>query len=392
MVNIMNPVNFNSFMPTEIIFGKDCVLKNKEKFNGYKKIFIVSGKSSAKSSGALDDVLDILQDIKSDFYIFDKVQENPLLSMCYEGGKTAFEFGADLIIGIGGGSPLDAAKAVAMFAANPDMQSNDLFNPPDTYKNLPLPLFAIPTTAGTGSEANLYSVITLDGEDLKKTFNYNKSYPKTAFVDPKYTLSLPYNVTVSTALDAVCHCIESYLSIKSTPFSIIYSNLGIKYLYHNLEKLIDLKDKPLSEIDYLTREELMLGSLSGGVAINTAGTCFPHPMGYNITLINGLPHGKACGIFIGEFLDIHENNRGKLPQLTKNFNEMLDAFDTPIEKIKETIKILTDYNEKFDDETLKFYASKVKAARNFANSFIKISTDIDNNNEMLDVYKKCVGK
>lgn len=382
-------INFNSFMPSEIIFGEGCVLKNKEKFGNYSKIFIVSGKSSAKSSGALNDMLNVLNDIETDFYIFDKVQENPLLSVCYEGGKTAAAFGADLIVGIGGGSPLDAAKAVAMFASNPDMEAGDLFNPP--YKNQPLPIFAIPTTAGTGSEANPYSVITLDGQDLKKTFNYIKSYPQTAFLDPKYTLSMPYNVTVSTALDALCHCIESYLSVKSTPFSEVYANLGIKYIYHNLEKLIDLKGQPISSIDYSLREELLLGSLCGGIAINTTGTCFPHPMGYNLTLINGLPHGKACAVFIGEFLDIHENgakeNSSDL-KLKKNLDEMYAAFGTPIKKVKETIKILTDYHEKYDDETLKFYVSKTKTAKNFTNSFRKILTD----EEMLTIYKKCVGK
>ena len=389
-------INFSSFMPSEIIFGKDCVLKNREKFNGFKKVFIVTGKSSSKLSGALDDVLNVLNEFKSDFYIFDKVQENPLLSMCYEGGQAAADFGADLIVGIGGGSPIDAAKAISLFANNPDIAPEDLYNPP--YKNPSLPIFAIPTTAGTGSEGNAYSVITLDGKDLKKTFTYYQSYPKVSFVDPKYTLSSPYNITVSTALDALCHCIEAYLSIKSTPFSIIYASMGIKHIYSNLVKLIDLKDKPISEIDYSIREGLMFGSLCGGVTINTASTCFPHPLGYNLTLINGLPHGKACAVFVGEFINLHENeiktngagldNPGLLSQLKKCFDDMLADFNAPIEEVKENIKILADYHEKFDDETLKFYVSKVKTARNFTNSFRKVTTD----EEMFEIYKKCVGK
>ena len=371
-------MNFNSFMPVEIIFGKDCVLNNKDRFDGYNKIFIVTGKSSAKSSGALNDMLNILSDSKADFYIYDKIQENPLLSTCYDGGKTAAGFGADLIVGIGGGSSLDAAKAIAFFAANPGVEPNDIYNPP--YENQSLPIFSIPTTAGTGSEANPYAILTLDGQDLKKTFSYVKSYAEIAFLDPKYTMSMPYNITVSTALDALCHCIESLLSVKSTPFSEIYANLGIKSVYRNLEKLMNLKDKPISEIDYAIREELLLGSLCGGVAINTTGTCFPHPMGYNLTLLNGLPHGKACAIFIGELLDMHED-------IIKT-NGMRDVFGTPIEKVKETIRILADYHEKFDDETLKFYASKIKTVKNFTNSLVKISSE----DEIFDIYKKCVGK
>jgi alcohol dehydrogenase class IV len=375
--------DFKFFMPVEIMFGKGCVIKNKEVFKNYRKIFIVSSKSSAKLSGASNDMLNILNDTQADFYIFDKIRENPLLSVCHEGGRAAAGFGADLIVGIGGGSPLDAAKAIAMFAANPAMRPDDLFEPP--YENPSLHIFAVPTTAGTGSEANPYAIITLDGQDLKKTFNYPGSYAKTAFLDPKYTVSLPYDITVSTALDALCHCIESYLSVKSTPFSEIYANLGIRSVYHNLEKLGKL-GKPADSgglgIDYTMREELMLGSLCGGVAINTTGTCFPHPMGYNITLINGLPHGKACAVFIGEFLDMHKSTAHK------NLREVYEALGAPIERVKETIKNLTGYNEKFDDETLRFYASKVSAAKNFENSFVQVSGE----DEIFAIYKKCVGK
>lgn len=370
-------INFNSFMPVEIIFGKDCVSKNCEKFGGYKKIFIVTGKSSAKSSGALNDMLNILNDTKADFYIFDKVQENPLLSTCYEGGKTAHDFGADLIVGIGGGSPLDAAKAVALFANNPDLNPEELFEPP--YKNPSLTMFAIPTTAGTGSEANAYSVVTIDGQDVKKTFTYPGSYPKTAFLDPKYTMSMPYSVTINTALDALCHCIESNLNVRATPFSRNYTILGIKAIYHNLEKLIDLKDAGASEIDYAMREELFFGSLCGGAAINTTGTCFPHPLGYNLTIFKGVPHGKACAVFIGDFLDMHEDFIS---------DELRDAFGVPIEKVKETMNILADYHETFDDEALKFYVSKIKTVKNLTFSLKKINGE----EEMFEIYKRNIGK
>ncbi|MCL2096416.1 MAG: iron-containing alcohol dehydrogenase [Oscillospiraceae bacterium] len=371
--------NFNFFMPVEIVFGRDCVIKNKNKFGKYKKIFIVSGKSSAKISGALSDMLEIFNETKADFYIFDKITENPLLSVCYEGGREAKLFGADLIVGIGGGSPMDAAKAAAMFAANPRMNPEDLFEP-ELYKNPPPDFFAIPTTSGTGSEANPYSVITLDGQDLKKTFNYAGVYAKTAFLDPKYTIALPHNITVGTALDALCHCIESRLSVKSTPVSEIYANSGIRLIYRNLKKLIDLKVG--DNIDYSIREELMLGSFYGGVAINTTGTGFPHPMGYNLTLINGLPHGFACALFIGEFLELHKN-------IIKP--ETLGSFGDNLDNIKNTVKILIDYysdfNEKFSDETLRFYSSRIKTAKNFTNSIIGITGE----EEIFKIYKKCVG-
>ncbi|MCL2813638.1 MAG: iron-containing alcohol dehydrogenase [Oscillospiraceae bacterium] len=345
-------------------------MANIEKFRKYKKIFVVTSKSSAKQSGALDDILKVSDEVKAECRIFDKIMENPLLSVCHEGGQAAFEFGADLIVGIGGGSPMDAAKAAACFAGNPTMAPEALFDSPKKG----LPIFAVPTTAGTGSEANPYAVITLDGQNLKKTFNHPASYAKTAFLDPAYTQSLPYGATVGTALDALCHCAESCLSVKSTPFSELYAYRGISCVYPNLEKLLDLK----GAADYDMREQLMFGSLCGGIAINTTGTCFPHPMGYNITFFDNLPHGKACALFFGEFMDMHEKfiTRG-----------LCEAFGVPLERAKETVRELAAYHEKFDDETLKFYVSKVKSAKNFTNSKRKISED-----EIFDIYKRCVGK
>lgn len=364
-------MDFSFFMPAEIIFGKGCVLANAEKFRGYKKIFVVTSKSSARLSGALDDIRRVSDAVKADFCVFDKVMENPLLSVCHEGGRAAFEFGADLIVGVGGGSPMDAAKAAACFAGNPGMAPEALFDAPE---NSSLPIFAVPTTAGTGSEANPYAVITLDGQNLKKTFTRTASYAKTAFLDPSYTQSLPYGATVATALDALCHCVESCLSVKSTPFSELYAYRGISLVYPNLEKLSD----PASAADYDMREQLMFGSLCGGVAINTTGTCFPHPMGYNITFSDNLPHGKACALFFGEFLGMHKKF------ITPKLRE---AFGVPLGNAIETVRTLADYHRKFDDETLKFYVSKVKSAKNFANGKVKISED-----EIFEIYKRCVGQ
>ena len=364
-------IDFKFHMPVEIIFGRGCVAANSGKFRGYKKIFAVTSKSAGKRSGALDDIQKISDDIKAECRVFDKVMENPTLSVCHEGGRAAYEFGAELVVGIGGGSPMDAAKAVACFAANPGMAPEGLFDAP---KNSSLPIFAVPTTAGTGSEANPYAVLSLDGQNLKKTFNHAGSYAKAAFLDPAYTLSLPYPATVSTALDALCHCVESRLSEKATPFSNLYAYLGIRSVYPNLEKLAD----PAHETDYEMREQLMFGSLCGGIAINTTGTCFPHPMGYNITFDDNLPHGKACALFFGEFMDLHEKFIDR---------EMRESFGIPLERAKETVKGLADYHKKFDDETLRYYVSKVKSAKNFQNSKKKIYEG-----EIFEIYKRCVGK
>jgi alcohol dehydrogenase class IV len=193
---------------------------------------------------------------------------------------------------------------------------------------------------------------------------------------------MPYSITVSTAIDALCHCIESWLSVKSTPLSAIYAELGIKRVYRNLEPLMDKS----REITGGTREDFLLGALCGGIAINTTGTCFPHPMGYNLTLLHGLPHGKACAVFICEFLRMNDEAAKSDSALAAILKEMYAAFNAPLEKICEVITVLNDYHDKFDDETLEFYVKRISGVKNYSNSHMQITDDM-----ALEIYKKCLG-
>jgi alcohol dehydrogenase len=188
---------FNVNLPTRIISGKGCLADNKDLLRFGKKAVIVCGRSGAKRSGALDDVCALLDSLKTEYTVFDKIAENPPLLTCFEGGKLAKD--CDFVIGIGGGSAIDAAKAVAAFATNELSDPMDIFTA-DLKPSLPI--VAIPTTAGTGTEANPYSVLSLPDGETKRTFNSSASWPKVAFLDPSYTLSLPYEYTISTALDA----------------------------------------------------------------------------------------------------------------------------------------------------------------------------------------------
>ena len=151
------------YMPTRVFFGENALQKGKAMLLAAgRHAFIVTGKSSAKKCGALDELTALLYDNGIAFTIYDGVLENPPLMDCYEAGKKAALCGADFVIGIGGGSPLDAAKAIAAFAANKDIAPMDIYDD-KKRKGKTLPLFAIPTTAGTGSEVNNYSVLTLEG-------------------------------------------------------------------------------------------------------------------------------------------------------------------------------------------------------------------------------------
>lgn len=368
-------MKFDFYMPVKVFSGKDCIKNNSDRFALGKCCMIVTGASSAIKSGALDDVISVLSDKGIEYVVFDRIRENPLLSTIYDAGIIAVEYGCDFVIGIGGGSPMDAAKAIAAFAANPGIAPDEIYNISALKPSLPI--IEIPTTSGTGSEGNPYSIITLDGEDRKKTFNSPYSYAKYAFLDYKYTLTLSRNYSLSTALDAFCHCIESYLSPKSTEVSRMFALWGAKAIWKAFDEL------DMGDISENTREALMYASFAGGVAINTTGTGFPHPMGYNLTFYADLPHGRACAAFIGKYIEYQmKDEKGK--ELVCSFAE---ALETTPEKIGEKLPKLSEFDAEISDADIAIFAEKIKTAGNFANAQYKISYD-----EMIEIYKELFQK
>ena len=222
---------FKFFMPTKVIVGENCVLNNATELIIGKSALIVTGKSSGKKSGALDDVIELLENSTIPYHVYDKVENNPEINDMAMGGKVARECGCDFIIAIGGGSPLDAAKAIAVYATNEpkdntDFELYDIFK--GAYKNKPLPMVAIPTTAGTGSEVTPYSILTLHKEQTKRSFSCVDTFFKAAFIDGKYTLNLPLQVARNTAVDAMCHLIEGYTNKKASPSTDYMALEGLK--------------------------------------------------------------------------------------------------------------------------------------------------------------------
>lgn len=189
-------------MPVRLFAQQNAVEKHQEEFGKYgKRCLIVTGHNSAKACGALDDVTKALDNQGIAWKVFDQVGQNPLVSVCYQGGREAIAFGADFIVGIGGGSPLDAAKAVAAFGADPELTPEGLYQP---HRLSALPLLLVGTTAGTGSEVTRFSVLT-DDKGHKRSWGNASSYARASFGDPRYTLSLNRKFTLSTGLDAVAH-------------------------------------------------------------------------------------------------------------------------------------------------------------------------------------------
>ncbi len=308
-------MTLNSFMPVKLVTGPGCVRQSaKELAKLGRTCLIVTGKTSAKACGALQDVTETLEQNGQTWILFDGIGQNPRLTDCMTAAEKAIAAGADFILGIGGGSALDAAKCIAVLAANPGLTQTQLYA--FDWANAPLKNVAVGTTAGTGSEVTKVSVITTpDGR--KKSFHHEAIYPVLALGDPCYTQSMSPMVTRSTMVDALAHCAESFFSRAANHISRLYAVEGIRLL---LPIFREIAENGCAALDYDTREKLYCASIYGGLAINVTGTCFPHTMGYLLTESFGIPHGTACAVFQRDF---YEYNKAAVPQLAEEYLERI---------------------------------------------------------------------
>lgn len=276
-------MEFSYLLPTDIRFGRGMIKSQPEALVLGKRAYIVTGANSGRASGALADVTEALEQQDVAYSVFEGIGNNPNVRQCKQLGMEARAFGADFIIGIGGGSPLDAAKAIAVFACN-DIDEQRLFQ--YGYDHGILPIAAIPTTSGTGSEVTPWSIMTDDSCEMKRSFGGPDTFPRVAMLDPSYTESLSYEPTLYTAMDAFQHCFESVISTKANPITDAFAFEGLRRFGNCMDQLI------AGEHDAI-REELMLVSMLGGAAIARAGTTLMHAAGYPYTYYHGLPHGCA---------------------------------------------------------------------------------------------------
>lgn len=362
---------FSLNIPTKIISGRGCVLANAKELCIGKNAIIVCTPTAAKASGALDDVIKALEASSISYTVFDKIAPNPPIDVALFAGLKAFFSGCDLVIGIGGGSAMDAAKAVAAFATNPTFNPNDLFNA-ELLINKPLPIILVPTTAGTGSEANNYSVLSMLDERTKRTYCSEYSWAKISFLDPRYTESLSYETTVSTALDAFAHALESYLSPKANDLSEMLSAYAAKKIWDVLTQMPD-------EFTEEHRDALAYASSAAGAAISITGTGFPHPLGYSLTMLKNIPHGRSCAVFHGDYIEYNMKTESGAQKLC----ELAEIIGTTPRLMAEFLPGLADVNITLTEDEVAEFVSLVKDAKNYQNSPYVLTEE-----EMIAIYKK----
>lgn len=286
------------FVPTDIYVEKDCVKNHAQNLLAVgKRALIMTGSRSAAANGSLNDVTGVLSAGGLPFQVFNEVEENPSTDTVRKATQMAQEFNADFVIGIGGGSAIDAAKAVALLLLNPQLDADDLHKAPGR----PLdhaPVVAVPTTCGTGSEATPVAIITNHKIHLKKSIPH-VIFPALALVDGKYLASAKKRLIVNTAVDALSHMVESILNVKSNAFNRMFPEYGLKLWGECKGALLANGD-----VDASLYEKLMLTSTIAGMSIAHTSTTLPHGMSYDLTLHAGVPHGPAVGYFLAAYTEV----------------------------------------------------------------------------------------
>ena len=292
MINPNLTSSFDFVLPTKIVYGPGCIKELPAQlafFGGKRPIVVTDG--GVQKAGIAKRITDLLDAEGISYIVYDGVEANPKDVNVEEGARIAREFGADSIIAIGGGSPIDCAKSIGVLLAH----NADKIKPYEgkTAATLPLPLLiSIPTTSGTGSELTFSSVITDTVNKYKMTVKSPFTAAKVAICDPELTLSVPPMVTASTGVDALTHAIEAYTANCSEPISDAVALYAIELIYSNLVQAVK------NGSDLSVRSGMLMGSMLAGIAFSHSDVASVHCVAESLGGVYDLPHGMCNAIFL----------------------------------------------------------------------------------------------
>ncbi|MFA6941972.1 MAG: iron-containing alcohol dehydrogenase [Clostridiaceae bacterium] len=285
-------MNFNYYIPTKILFGAGKLNElNNETLPGKKALIVISSGNSMKKNGYLKRVEEILESKGIGYVVFDKILPNPIKSHVMEGAETAKKEECDFVIGLGGGSSIDSAKSIAVMAKNPGDYWDYVSG--GSGKALPvlsgaLPIVAITTTAGTGTEADPWTVITKEDTNEKIGFGNSFTFPVLSVVDPELMLTVPKNLTAYQGFDALFHAAEGYIANIATPISDAYALKSIDLI----AKFLPVCVNDGSNIE--ARTNVALANTLSGLVESTSSCTSEHSMEHALSASHTkLPHGAG---------------------------------------------------------------------------------------------------
>lgn len=332
------------YLPTRVYEETDCVTNHASELGALgKRALIVTGRHSAMANGSLADVEEALWKTGTSWEVFSDVEENPSVETILSARDVGVREQTDFVIGIGGGSPMDAAKAIALMIRHPDADASYLYDksvPSDT-----VPVVCIPTTCGTGSEVTPVSVLTRHDIQAKGSIPH-KIWPVLALCDPKYLEYASDTVLQNTACDALAHLCESYVNTNATDYSRMCVDAGLKAWCESLDVLRGEREPEITDYANMLR-----ASTFAGMAIAHTGTSLPHGMSYSLTYDLGIAHGRACGQYLMGYLaeaPVHDRSHllhyagfRKLDEMANYFEDCVGYVNVPNDEREKIIQSIS---------------------------------------------------
>lgn len=300
------------YLPTKISMGKDCM---PEILSEKSRVFIVTDRFMHET-GRVGYITDKM-DKGASFEIFSEVTPDPDISQISKGVEKMLAFEPDLLIALGGGSPIDAAKAIMYFAAREKDFSA-------------LSFVVIPTTSGTGSEVSRFAVITDSEKGVKYPLIDDKLLPNTAVLDPSLVASLPPAVTADTGIDVLTHAVEAFVSNSRTDFSDAMAEKAIKLVYRYLLKAY----KEPENLDY--RQRMHNASCLAGAAFSNAGLGINHSLAHALGGKFHIPHGRANGILLPYVMSFNAGCTDKLTPTANRYAKISRLLDLETTSVRQS--------------------------------------------------------
>lgn len=341
-------MRFMNWKEPELLEGEDAVLRLPTfiKNKGINKVLVVTDKG-LMGLHLLDPMFDELKKQGIEYFVYDGVQPNPTIPNIEECRQMYVDNNCQGIIAFGGGSPMDCAKAAAARVVKPHKSVRKMRGYLKVGKKLP-PFFAVPTTAGTGSETTLAAVVTDPTTHEKNAICDPCLRPKYAVLDPKLTVGLPPHITSTTGMDALTHAVEAYIGKSNVKSTIKYAEDATKLIHENLEKAYT------NGKDIEARENMLKASFCAGQAFTRAFVGYVHAIAHNLGGMYGTPHGLANAVILPYVLEWYGKAAYKrlakladLIGITKpemTVEEKGKAFINEIKRMNKTMNI----PEKFD--------------------------------------------
>ncbi|RWR11189.1 iron-containing alcohol dehydrogenase [Siminovitchia fortis] len=362
----------NSFFtlrtPPSITYGPDSFLKIGEQAAQKGKNALIISDKVMEHLGNVEKCKIFLKNCEVDSTVYLGVETEPTDHYVAEALKIFRANGCDLIISLGGGSCIDTAKAVSVLAAN-DGNIDEFVGGKRLAKLPPIPHIAIPTTAGTGSEATDVTVITNTSNQVKMMIKQPAFMPAAAIVDPGLSKSSPKHVTAATGVDALSHAIEAYLSKKSHPMTDMLALSAVELIVNNI------RDAYTDGSNMVSREKMALGSLKAGMAFTNASVCLVHGMSRPIGALFHVPHGFSNAMLLPAVLEFSRDScierLADLGRIFRPDGELSDeeAADIAVESVKGLYSDLNIPNLKgWGIDEKEFYLAVEKMAKDAMDS------------------------